>query len=429
MNASEGSSRGLRPLLRHRNFRFLWIGSTASTAGVYLGSLLFDWIISASSSTREAAVLLAILGIVEFVPSYTVGLLAGAWADRHDRRRLMLATQAGRAVAFVGLAVYLIRVGFDPVAVLGAALAISALGSAFGPAASAVLPDLVDKDLLTPANGLLQSAGTVAGFLSTPAGGVLVLLFGAGVGFLTDSLFYALSAAAISIIALPLGRRATAGGGEPSDRSTWADVRAGLGFLRSQPALLALVLVGTVLNFFSYYNIYIVLYTRDALHAGSAVFGFLLGAAAVGTALGALLTHRLKSDRAPGLWIPLLWGLSGAPLIVLILVPEVSVALGALAVQGFLASIVNVTLYAAVQRTVPKEFLGRFFATDSALSYAMIPVGLVAGATLIVAYGVGPAFLVAGGGMLVAGLSVLARRDVRGWGRHAAPPPPSRGPA
>ncbi len=423
MNDSEPSSRGFRPLLRNRNFRFLWIGSTASTAGVYLGSLLFDWIISASTATREAAVLLAVLGIVEFVPSYTVGLLAGAWADRHDRRRLMLAAQAGRAVAFVGIAVYVIRDGFDPLAVLGAALAISALGSVFGPAANAVLPDVVEKNDLTPANGLLQSAGTVVGFLSSPAGGVLVLLFGVGVGFLTDSLFYALSATAIAVIALPLGRRATTKQSDPVEHTTWDDIRAGLGYLRSQPALLALVLVGMVLNFFWYYNIYIVLYTRYALHAGPEVFGLLLGASAAGTAAGALLTHRLKPDLAPGLWIPVLWGLSGAPLIVLVLVPDIPVALASLAIQGFLASIVNVTLYATVQRTVPNELLGRVFATDNALSYAMIPIGLVVGAALIVAYGVGPAFLVAGIGMLVVGLSVLARRDVRGWGREAAPAP------
>jgi MFS family permease len=414
------SSWGSVALLRLRNFRFLWIGATASTAGVYVGSLLFDWLISSSTAVREAAILLALLGIIEFVPSLTVGMLAGAWADRYDRRRLLLATQLGRVVAFAALAVLVLRAHFDPGLVLTAALATSVLGSIASPTSNALLPSLVGPDQLTAANGLLDSAGTVAGFFGSPLGGALVVLVGVGVGFLTDSVLYGLAALAVGFMAVPRApaRASTSSSGGPA--SQFSEVRAGWRFLRSQRALFTVALAGMVLNLFSYYNIDIVLYTRYSLHAGAAIFGILLGGSALGTAAGAFFTHRLRVERAPGIWIPLLWGLSGAPLLVLVFVPLAPVAVASLVVQGFLSGIVNVTLASTIQRTVPQEFLGRVFATDGALSYAMIPVGLVFGAALIVDSGVRLAFVVAGAGMLITGLMVLLRRDVRAWARPPA---------
>ena len=417
MNDTERSPRGIASLLRNRNFRFLWIGSTASVAGVYVGSVLFDWLISSSTTTRQAAVLLAALGILEFLPSFTVGVLAGAWVDRYDRRRVLLACQLGRVGAFAGLALFVAREGFDPIVVLAAALATSALGAVFEPASNAVLPALVESDELTHANGLIESAGTVSGFLGSPLGGALVLFFGVGVGFLTNSIVYALSTIAFGFIVVLRGPAKGAGRTTSPRSSPFSEVRAGLRFLRSQRALFSLALAGMALNFFSYYNIYVVLYARYALHAGPEVFGLLLGAGAAGTAAGALLTPRLGVDRSPGIWIPLLWGLGGVPLIVLIAVPVLAIALPSMIVLGILSAVVNVTLTSVVQRTVPGEFLGRVFATESALSYALIPAGLVSGALLVVAYGVGPAFLVAGVGMLVVGLVALLRRDVREWGR------------
>ncbi|MCI4347315.1 MAG: MFS transporter, partial [Thermoplasmata archaeon] len=187
--------------------------------------------------------------------------------------------------------------------------------------------------------------------------------------------------------------------------------------LRSQRALLTLTLVGMVLNFFTYYLVFVVLYTRSFLHAGPEVFGLLLGASSVGYAVGALLPHRLKTERSPGIWIPLAWGFSGAPLVIMILLPVVPIGIASMAVMGCLNSVVGVTFTSVVQRTVPDKLLGRFFATDGALSYAMIPAGLAFGGFLTIAYGVGPAFLLAGVGILVAGLSLLLSHEVRVWGK------------
>jgi hypothetical protein len=78
---------------------------------------------------------------------------------------------------------------------------------------------------------------------------------------------------------------------------------------------------------------------------------------------------------------------------------------------------VSVTFVSVVQKSVPDEFLGRYFATDQAGSYAMIPAGLAVGGVLIVALGIGFAFLLAGVATLAVGLALLLSKEVRGWGR------------
>ena len=416
MKESERSPVPVFGLLRNRNFSFLLTGYAASVTGVYLGNVVIEWFISTSNTARQAAILLTLLGIIEFVPNLSIGVFAGAWADRYDRRRLMIGTQLARAATFGALAVLVLREGFNPVGVLAAVFVLSLLGSVFGPAFNAFLPRIVEKRELTPANGILELGSTVSGFVGSPLGGVLVFILGIGVGFLTNSILYALSALALGLMVLPLTFKQDSEDPKKEPASQLSEVRSGLSFLRSQRALLSLTLGGMILNFFTYYLVFIVLYTRSFLHAGPAVFGLLLGASSVGYAVGALLPHRLRIDRTPGIWIPVAWGLSGAPLLVLIFVPIVPIAIGSMAVMGCLNSIVGVTFTSVVQRTVPDHLLGRFFATDSALSYAMIPAGLAFGGFLIVAYGVGPAFLLAGVGILVAGLSLLLSRDVRQWG-------------
>lgn len=407
-------------LLRDRNFGLLLAGYASSVTGLYVGNVVIEWWIAAANTAEEAAILLTILGIIEFVPNLTLGVFAGAWADRYDRRLLMIGAQIARAATFGALAVLVLRAGFNPLVVLVAVFVLSALGSIFGPAFNSFLPRIVGKTELTPANGILEFGSTISGFIGSPLGGGLVFILGIGVGFLTNSILYALSALIIGLMVVPLAFSADTEASKKQNTSQLSEVRAGLKFLRSQRALLTLALVGMVLNFFTYYLVFVVLYTRSFLHAGPEVFGLLLGASSVGYAAGALLPHRLKTDRSPGIWIPLAWGLSGAPLLTMILLPVVPVGIGSMAVMGCLNSVVGVTFTSVVQRTVPDNLLGRFFATDSALSYAMIPAGLAFGGFLIVAYGVGPAFLLAGAGIVAAGLSPLLSREVRVWGKTPA---------
>ena len=90
---------GVRAVLRIRNYRILWLGQLVSEAGDGLTNLALLLLVNALTGSTAA---LAGMAIVLAIPPLTIGLVAGTYADRIDRRRIMLASDLLRAVVVLG---------------------------------------------------------------------------------------------------------------------------------------------------------------------------------------------------------------------------------------------------------------------------------------------------------------------------------------
>ena len=402
-------------VFRNRNFRLLWFGTVVSASGFAVGNMVIEWIIYATTHT---ALLLTLLGIVEFVPMLTIGVFAGALVDRRDRRSLMIMSDIVRACAMAVLAVIVIIMGFNSIAIFGAVVVISIFGAIFDPASSALLPSLVKKENLTDGNGFLQAGETIAKIIGSPLGGILIVLVGIASGFIYNSITFAISAIAIGMLGVPASMQKVRGPEEERHEKLLEEVKTGFRFLLGRRALLAMTVTSMVLNFFSFYQIYIVVYALNILHNGPVVFGLLVGGSSIGYAVGAALIGRLHFEKAPGIWVPLMWGLGGLPLIFLILIPVTSISIVSMFFEGFLGGMVNTVWVSVIQRVVPEDFLGRYFSIEGTIGYSMVPAGITFGGFLIALYGVGFAFLLAGISILIIGLTMLTRRNIRSWGRE-----------
>lgn len=411
------SSSSLRRILDYRDFRLLWSGSVVSALGTAIGGVVLAWVVFSASHSPLA---IALLGVVGFLPTVLFGLLAGAFVDRLDRRRLMLACDVARLVTLGALAAYTWVFGVNLVALLGAAAVVATFSTIFRPATNAAIPRLVREPDFADANGVLMSGTTIAGFVGSPIGGGLVVLVGVVGGLLANALTFGFSAAMIFLMTIPILARADEPAAERRP-SLLSEVREGLDYLRSQPALLSVTLSGLVANFFlSMFFTFLVVFASARLDLGATGFGILLAANAGGWGLGGILPGRLGTLRAPGLWYAGAWTLAGL-FVVLIglsttLVPAV---VGSLAF-GILGGIGNTTFFSAVQSTVPPQLLGRYFATDEAGSFAMIPAGQVVGGFVVLSIGVSSTFVIAGVGASVCSAVLLALPFVRNWGRSAA---------
>jgi MFS family permease len=194
-------------------------------------------------------------------------------------------------------------------------------------------------------------------------------------------------------------------------------------YLRSQSALLWITLAAMAANFFlAIYGTYEVVYASNQLHAGPAVFGILLGVNSAGFGIGAVLVGRLHIGHKAGMAFSIAWGFSGLMIVVLALVSSVPVAIAAVAGFGILGGFGNTVWLSAVQQTVPDQFLGRYFSMDEAGSFAMIPLGQIAGGFVITAYGVAVAYGMAGVGAAVVSFTLLLHPGVRAWGSPRVPP-------
>lgn len=414
--AAETPSASTSPtrVLRHANFRRLWIGSVASAAGASIGSIVIIWLVY---SVTRSPIAISVLGIVQFLPTLLFGLLAGALIDRWDRRRLMLGCDIARAVCFGAVALYVLLEGATTIVLIGVVFAVAAFTTVFRPATNATIPRILPPADVTDGNGLLQGGSTIASFVGSPVGGLLVVTAGAVVGLALNALTFAISATMIFLMTVP-GLRRSEPEAARARPSLLGEVAEGLRYLRSQTALLIITVNAMGANFFlSIWGGFTVIYATDQLHQGAAGFGIIVAASTAGFAVGALLPGRLHTDRAPGLWLPATWGSVGFLVIGLALTSSLPLAVLLTFLGGAFLSIGNTTWLSGVQKSVPDEYLGRYFATDEAGSFAMIPAGVAVGGVLVLLIGISRSYLFAGAGSAVVGLALFFSPAVRRWGR------------
>lgn len=399
-------------VLGNPNFRRLYIASVASAGGASIAIVSISWIVYSSTGSPLAVTYVGLAGVI---PGLALGLLAGALADRYNRRRVMVLSDVSRAVLMLGLAAFLYFVGFDLIVVLGVVLIVNCFSALFLPASNAFLPRLVTTGQLESANGLLQSSTQAAQMLGAAVGGAAIAFAGVVPGLAFNAATYAISATFVLQIAASFGRSGMPEAARTAGRSLTSDIREGLGYMRSHLAILEVTLgflPGNLL--WVMVTNFTVVYVAEYFHGSATAYGILVAALGGGFAVGALAASRLGLVRHAGLVMAVVVASQGALVLGLTLSHSYPVSLACAAGLGFGAGAINVIYFATIQAIVPDRLLGRVLSVDLVGSLAGIPAGLVLGGLLAAEHGIGADYLVAGIGLLANGLVMLALKDLRG---------------
>ena len=240
---------------------------------------------SSHASWAVAAVFLALT-----VPITTLAPVAGLLLDRLPTKRVLVAAAAVEAAVALGLAV-----ASGVPATLSLALYFGACAAILQPGLGAVVPRLAGDTAITRANSYLQAA-TWAGFSAGPLlAGLLISTVGSGAAFGADAALYAVGAAGLWALRLA-PRRSVPGGGQDADARPRlsAELRAGFGFLRSDPE--AAMLVGTVGAVIACANMAVVaevVFAEHVLRAGPGGYSLLVAGWTAGMVAGTLAGGRL----------------------------------------------------------------------------------------------------------------------------------------
>lgn len=190
-----------RDVLRIRDYRRLWLGQLVSDTGDGLTNITLLLLVNHLTGSTAA---LAAMAIALAVPPLTIGLFAGAYVDRADRRRIMLASDLLRAATVIGF----VLVGSTDWLWLLFVLAFAqaTVGTFFTPARGAILPRIVPPEGLLAANSIAQATRVIAGVVGTGLGGLIVGM--AGVywpAFVIDAATFLLSFAFIAGLPRTIG--------------------------------------------------------------------------------------------------------------------------------------------------------------------------------------------------------------------------------
>ena len=366
-------------VLRHRDFRYLFLGQSASAVGdqVVIVALAL-YITQRTGSPTDLGLVLA----AQSLPLIALVLFGGVWADRLPRHRIMTAADYARALLHGVLAASIVLGGASVAEMIVIEALFGAARAFFQPAYSGLLPQTVPDAEVQGARALSSTTENLAILIGPALGAAMVLTIGAGAAFALDAATFLLSAELLRHI------RPRARGQAPAQReSVMADLRAGWREVRSRTWVWATIAAFTVAVLCAYAQWYALapVVSRD-LYGSAGVFGLLESVARAGAVIGALLGIRWRPRRpmVVGLLLTLFWPIQtlafagAAPL-------GVVVALAFAAGLGF--TLFEVWWATALVRHIPPQALSRVSAYDWMGSLALLPLGFAIAGPLASAWG------------------------------------------
>jgi len=423
----------IRRVLRHREFRFLWLAQSSSVIGDYLVLVaLALFVIEQTGSATDLGFVLA----AKALPLIAFLLIGGVWADRLPRHRVMIATDLARFALHALLAV-LIFAGHVPIWQLVAIeMAFGAAEAFFRPAADGVLPQTVPEQDIQQARAITAMSNNLAEFAGPALATALVLGAGAGWAFAVDAATFLASAAFLSRVRPRVRERAigeTAGGAvapaeEAGSGGLWAEIRAGSREVRARTWVWATLLTFCAALFFGLAPWFVLgpVIARGQ-YGHVSVYGLLEAAIGLGTIAGALVAVGLRPRfpmRAAMLAImawPVAAILYAAGTSLWIVMPAAVLAGGGIAVFDVLWT-------TALAERIPPARLSRVSSYDWMVSGALLPLGYALAGPLGSAIGAVPVMLTGSALALLAFVLGLLPREtrtlVRIASRDAAEPTP-----
>ncbi len=361
-------------LWRNRDFQLLWIGQAASALGSRASTVAYPLLVLALTGSPADA---GIVGFAATIPYLVLQLPAGVLVDRVDRRRAMLACDAGRLVVLAGVAAA-VATGQTPLWLLVlTALAEGCLTVVFNLAELSAIQLLVASEQLEPALAQNEARVRGAGLAGQPLGGFLFGL-GRAVPFAADAASYG-----VSLVTLAAIRRPMVAAGAEERRHPFTEMVEGLGWLWRQPFLRSTTLIVAASNGLFQAVTLAVIVVATAHGASPAVVGIILAGWGVGGLAGAAGAAWLgKRLPAAAVVIGANW-VWAALLPVVALVPE-PLAIGtAGAGMAFVGPAWNVVLGSIEMRLTPAALLGRVQAVQMTAAYGAIPLGSLIGGLLL----------------------------------------------
>ena len=417
--------RQLLRVLRHRDFRLLWLANSASVVGdriVLVAIALFVVELTGSASDLGFVMAAYSLPLIFFL------LVGGVFADRLPRHLVVVATDLVR-FALHGLLALLILTGDVRVwhlVVIGVLF-----GSAeafYRPAATGLLPQTVPEDEIQEANAVTTMFANLAEFAGPALATVLVLGFSPAAAFGVDALTFLVSAALLVRVS-PRERGAAASAAasatEPaSPASLWGDVRIGFAEVRSRAWVWATLAAFCLALFCAMAPLFVVgpIVAKEQ-YGDIAVFGYVFAAFGAGTVAGSLaaLRWRPRYPMRQAMTCILPW--PGAIALYAVGAP-LSVVVPAMVVAGTGVSLFDVWWLTALAERIPPDKLSRVTSYDWTVSLGLVPLGYVLAGPAADALGATEVLL---GGAIVAFVVLalgLAPRETRMHERRDDPAAP-----
>lgn len=387
---------------RHRNFRLFFCGQSLSLVGTWIQQIAMIWLIYRMTGS---AFLLGLTAFAGQFPILVLAPLGGIWADRFDRRKLLLATQALAMVQGLALAL-LAHTGLIQVwHVVAMAAALGVIMALDTPLRQSFVPQMVPAQEDMPAaivfNGFMQNTGRMIG----PAiAGVLLVYFSEAFCFLINGV--SKIAVIVAILQMTLAPNVRAAGKSSLLRGLADGIRYAWDVV---PIRLMLPMMALISFMATPYQTLLPIYAREIFGGNADTLGFLMGAAGFGSLAAPVYLASRRDVR--GLTRVLLGAmlLTGATLAAFAYSQLLSLSMALIAFTGLGIILFAQAVSVIFQTIVADEMRGRIMSLFTVAFLGVSPLGSLAAGALAHAIGAQHTLGV-GGACCLAGAIVLWRQ-------------------
>ncbi len=361
--------------LRHRNFRLFWTGQLISLIGTWMQTTGQAWLVL---ELTHSALLLGLVGALQFLPVLILSLFGGVLADRLPKRTVLRFTQSFATLqAFVlWILVATGEVRLWHVLVLASLLGLT--NSFDMPTRQAFVVEMVGREDLPNAIALNSSLFNMARILGPGLGGLIIAWLGVAPLFLLNALSFIPVIIGLFLIdnsTLYAQAKRTPAEKDAPGQGTLQSLREGLAYVARTPSILLIITVIGVVSLFGInFNVVLPLFATDVLHVGAVGFGFISSAFGFGSLCSALWLA--WSNRRPGVtWLlygigifcvlEILFALSHLYLLSLVLIAGV----------GFAQIAFSATANTIVQTVAPDRLRGRVMSVYMMVFAGSVPPG------------------------------------------------------
>jgi predicted MFS family arabinose efflux permease len=369
--AQAGAIRRTFKAFTYRDFRLMWVGACTSSIGTWMQIVAQGWLIYRLS---HSAFLLALDQFLGGIPIFLLSLIGGVVADRVERRRILLGSQWIQLFSAATLTI-LVAIGVVQVWEILCLSFVSGFAQAFGgPAYSALIPGLVNRDDMPNAIALNSIQFNLAVTIGPALGGITLARLGEKWCFGLNALSFVAPIIALSLITTRFQPQKT------SD-SMLSSLKQGIQFVRKQGSMEALIVLAFCMTALSMpLRTYFPVFVKDIFHRGPETYGQLMSMMGIGSICGSLAIASMGNFRHKGRVALMMLIVLGGAISAFALSKHLIISYGVVILAGFAMMTVFATVTSLVQLITTEDMRGRVMSVYNCAFRGGMPMGnLVSG--------------------------------------------------
>ncbi len=354
--------------LKHKNFRYYWIGMCVSLIGTWMQNIAQPWL---AYTLTNSPFLLSLIGIAQFTPMLIFSLFAGVVIDKFPKKKILLFTQSASLVITLILAilVWTGKVQYWHILIMATALGI--VNTVDMPSRQSVIIELVGKEDLMNAIALNSMVFNLARIVGPAIAGIVMGYAGIAICFFVNAISFC--AVVISLLFIKLNSVAKK---SKDNARVIEEIKDGLKYIYDKKILLYTTLILTIVGTFApNFNVLVPVFAKEILNQNEAGFGILMSFMGFGSFLGAMFIATLSKSGPKKFIVYVVPLIVGAALIITGY-SNVYLLTGIfLAVTGFFFIAFTSSANSTLQLNSSNEYRGRVMSVYTLVFSGSTPVG------------------------------------------------------